>query len=124
MSYKRLGELEAELRQEVAELFALAEKVEKGEVQVPEGLVAEDEIALRKERLTKLAEAKVVLEARAQERYEAEQAEYQAKLKEREEKARKSGRKPGGTKPQPPQPGPKDKDQYNFTDPDSAHHEE
>ena len=88
VSYKRLGELEAELRQEVAELFALAEKVEKGEVQVPEGLVAEDEIALRKERLTKLAEAKAVLEARAQERYEAEQAEYQAKLREREEKAR------------------------------------
>ena len=74
---------------------------------------------MRKERLTKLAEAKAVLEARAQERYEAEQAEYQAKLKEREEKARKSGRKPGGTKPKPPQPGPRDKDQYNFTDPDS-----
>jgi hypothetical protein len=119
VSYKRLGELEVELRQEVTELFALAEKVEKGEAQVPERLVPQDEIALREQRLAKLAEAKAVLEARAQERYQVEQAEYEAKLEEREEKARKSGRKPGGTKPKPPQPGPKDKDQYNFTDPDS-----
>jgi len=119
VSYKRLMELEVELRQEVTELFALAEKVEKGEAQVPEGLVPRDEIALRKQRLAKLAEAKAILEARAQERYQVEQAEYEAKLEEREEKARKSGRKPGGTKPKPPQPGPGDKDQYNFTDPDS-----
>jgi hypothetical protein len=124
VSYKRLGELEVELRQEVAELFVLAEKVEKGEVQLAEGLVPQDEIALRKGRLAKLAEAKAVLEARAQERYKAEQAEYKAKLDERvfrqaQQPARKSGRKPGGTKPQPPQPGPGDKDQYNFTDPDS-----
>ena len=119
VSYKRLGELEVELRQEVTELFALAEKVEKGEAQVPERLVPRDEIALREQHLAKLAEAKAVLEARAQERYQVEQAEYEAKLEEREEKARKSGRKPGGTKPKPPQPGPKDKDQYNFTDPDS-----
>jgi hypothetical protein len=69
--------------------------------------------------LAKLAEAKAVLVARAQERHEVEQTEYEAKLREREEKARKSGRKPGGPKPQPPQPGPGDKDQYNFTDPDS-----
>ena len=60
-----------------------------------------------------------MLEERAQERYEAEQAEYEAKLREREEKARKHHRKPGGRQPQPPEPGPRDKDQYNFTDPDS-----
>ena len=119
VSYKRLGELEAQLRQEVAKLFAVAEKAEKGDVQLPGGLVPQDEIALRQERLAKLAEAKAVLVARAQERHEVEQTEYEAKLREREEKARKSGRKPGGPKPQPPQPGPGDKDQYNFTDPDS-----
>ena len=119
VSYKRLGELEAELHREVAELFAVAEKVEKGEAQLPEGLFPQDEIALRQGRLAKLAEAKAVLEARAQERTRAEQAEYEAKLSEREEKARKSGRKPRGPEPQPHQPGPEDKDQYNFTDPDS-----
>ncbi len=119
VSYKHLGEIETQLHQEVAELFALAEKAEKGEVQLPEGLFPEDEIVLRQERLAKLAEAKAVLVARAEERYEAEQAEYEAKLREREEKARKSVRKPRGPKPQPPKPGPDDKDQYNFTDPDS-----
>ena len=79
VSYKRLGELEAQLRQEVVELFALAEKAEKGELELPGGLIPQDEIVLRQERLAKLAEAKAVLEARAQERYEAEKAEYEAK---------------------------------------------
>ena len=116
VSYKRVGELETQLRQEVAELFALAEQAEKGDLRLPEGLLPQDEITLRKERLAKLAEAKAVLEARAQERYAAE---YEAKLGEREEKARQSGRKPRGREPQPPQPGPGDTDQYNFTDPDS-----
>jgi hypothetical protein len=76
-------------------------------------------VTIRQERLTHLAKAKAVLEARAQERYAAEQVEYQAKLREREEKARTKGRKPGGRPPQPPQPGSRDQDQYNFTDPDS-----
>jgi hypothetical protein len=78
-----------------------------------------DELTLRQERLVKLAQAKAVLEARAQERAAAEQAEYAAKLREREQKARQSGRKPRGRPPQPPTPGPRDQDQYNFTDPDS-----
>jgi hypothetical protein len=119
VSYKRLGKMEEELRKEVEKLFAMAEKAEKGEVQLPEGLFPEKELALRKERLAKLAEAKAVLEARAQERYKVEQAEYEAKLREREEKSKKSGRKPGGTPPQPPDSKPGDKDQYNFTDPES-----
>ena len=119
VSYKRVEELETQLHQEVAELFALAEQAEKGDLRLPEGLLPQDEITLRKERLAKLAEAKAVLEARAQERYEAEKAEYEAKLGERAEKARQSGRKPRGREPQPPQPGPGDTDQYNFTDPDS-----
>jgi hypothetical protein len=78
-----------------------------------------DEISLRQERLENLAKAKAVIEARAQERYEAEQAEYEAKIKQREEKARRNKRKPGGRPPQPPEPGPRATDQYNFTDPDS-----
>jgi len=116
-SYKRLLELEAQLRQEVEELLALGEQADQ--VELPEGLVIEDEIAFRKNRLANLAQAKAILEARAQERYEAEQAEYEAKMRAREEKARQTGRKPRGRVPQPPTPGPRDKDQYNFTDPAS-----
>jgi len=66
-----------------------------------------------------LGTRKDVIETRAQERDEIEQADYQAVLKEREEKERVLGRKLPGRKPSPPQEGPRDKDQYNFTDPDS-----
>ena len=119
VSYKRLVELEIQLRQEVHELLELGEQADQGAQKLPEGLVVEDEIVLRKVWLENLSAAKSALEVRAQERYEVEKAEYEAKLREREEKARRNGRKPGGHPPQPPIPGPQDKDQYNFTDPDS-----
>jgi transposase len=119
VSYGRLIELEVALREEVARLFELGERTDQGEVSLPEGLVIEDEIAFRKERLENLAKAKAVLEARAKDRYEAEKAEYEAKVREREAKARKKHQKPRGKPPQPPQAGPGKKDQYNFTDPDS-----
>ena len=118
VSYQRLLELEIQLRQEVGELFVLGEQADQGDR--PAGRAGvQDEIAIREERLANLAKAKAVLEARADERYEAEQAEYEAKLREREEKARRQQRKPHGRPPQPPTPGPHESDQYNFTDPDS-----
>lgn len=120
VSYKRLIELEEKLRTEVNELFDLGERADQGEIQLPEGLVLQNEIAIREERLVNLAKAKAVLEERAKERYEAEKAEYDAKVREREEKARKNRHKPKGRPPLPPQEqGPHDKDQYNFTDPES-----
>jgi transposase len=117
VSYKRLLELEVLLRREVEELFKLAEAAEQSEL--PEGFDVNDEISIRQARLERFQEARKVLEARADERYQEELAEYQAKLREREEKARQSGRKPGGRPPQPPVEGPRYKDQYNFTDPES-----
>ncbi len=117
VSYKRLIELEAQLRQEVHALLTLGEQADQGERALPEGLVIADEVGRREARLVNLAQAKAVLEARAQERYQAEKAEYEAKLRAREEKARRKKRR--GRKPKPPQPGPRDGDQYNFTDPDS-----
>ena len=119
VSYKRLVELDTRLRQEVQTLLTLGEQADQGERALPAGLVIEDELTLRQERLANLAKAKAVLEARAQERFAAQQAEYEAKLRERAEKTRQKGRKPGGRPPQPPTPGPRDHDQYNFTDPDS-----
>ncbi len=114
ISYKRLLERESQLRTEVDKLFDLTEHAE-----VPEGLVIADEIAFRQERLANLAKAKAVLEARAQERHEAEQAAYEAKIDEREAKTRQTGRTPRGRPPTPPTRGARDKDQYNFTDPES-----
>ncbi|MEO6723921.1 MAG: IS1182 family transposase [Blastocatellia bacterium] len=117
VSYKRLLEMEVTIKREVEELFRLAEVAEQAEL--PEGVSVEEEIKFRQGRLERLAKAKAALEERAQERYQAELAAYQEKLRERERKAQDSGRKPGGRPPQPPQPGPHEKDQYNFTDPRS-----
>ena len=117
VSYKRLRELETQLQAEVEELFALSEQSDQREV--PDGLVVGEEIARREDRLARLAEAKAVIEARAKERAAAEQAEYEAKLALRAERERTTGRRPGGRPPTPPVPGPRDGDQYNFTDPES-----
>jgi transposase len=117
VSYKRLLEIEAHLRAEVEELFALAERLDERER--PDGMVVRDEIARREDRLARLAAAKAVLEARAQERLAAEQAAYTEAVRAREERARTTGRRPRGHPPTPPTPGPRASDQYNFTDPDS-----
>jgi transposase len=76
-------------------------------------------VARRQARLEQLALARAVLEARAAERYAAEQAAYAAKSAERAARAARTGKKPGGRPPRPPTPGPRPTDQYNFTDPDS-----
>jgi transposase len=117
VSYGRLLQMERHLSAEVEELIALGERADQEGL--PEGMDLEFEIELREERLLNLAQAKAVLEARAEERHEVEKAEYEAKLREREEKAKQTGQKPGGRPPQPPKAGPRAKDQYNFTDPDS-----
>ncbi len=114
VSHDRLLELEQQLRNEVAELLALGEQAD-----LPEGLDVVNEVALRQQRLGNLAEAKQILAARAKERAAAEQAEYEAKLLARQAKAQEIGHKLGGRAPQPPTPGPRPDDQYNFTDPDS-----
>jgi transposase len=117
VSYKRLLAIEAYLQAEVNELFALAEAADGG--QLPDEMNIQDEIERREQQLERLAEAKKVLKARAQARYEAEKAEYEAKMQVRAEKSAKKGGKPPGRPPSPPTPGPRDKDQYNFTDPES-----
>jgi len=119
VSYGRLIQMEAELRTEVGKLIEWGENADQGEILLPESLVIEDEITLRKKRLENLAQAKAVLEARAKERYAAEKAEYDEKVREREAKARKQRKRPRGREPRPPEAGPREKDQYNFTDPES-----
>jgi len=119
VSYARISELETQLHQEIEQLIELGKLSDDG-MALPSGLKINEEIIYRQERLENLSEAKVILEERAQERFEIEQTDYQAVLKEREEKERALGRKLPGRKPEPPQQeGPHDKDQYNFTDPDS-----
>jgi transposase len=115
VSYGRLLELEHELRAEVEAILAKAQQADSDEEMARLG----DEAARREERLDQLAQARAVLEARAAARYAQEQAAYEAKLAEREAKAKHTGKAPRSRVPQPPTPGPQTKDQYNFTDPAS-----
>jgi transposase len=115
LSYEHAGKIEVQLKAEVADLLAKAEAADRADI--PDGLSIPDELARREQRLQKLAEARVKIEARAKERFEREQAEYQAKLAARQAKA--TGRKPGGRPPQPPVEGPRPTDQVNLTDEES-----
>ncbi|MDL2226398.1 IS1182 family transposase [Deltaproteobacteria bacterium OttesenSCG-928-M10] len=117
MSYKYACELEKKLKLEVKRLMKLAESADESDI--PDGMNLPEELKIREARLSKIAEAKAEIERRAAERYEFEKNEYEEKLAEREKKARKKGRKPGGKPPQPPTAGPGEKDQMNFTDPES-----
>ena len=95
ISYKRLVALEVQLRAEVDELFRLAEQADQP---VPPGMVIADEIAIRQERLTRLAAAKTVLAAHAQERYATEKAAYDAKVRARAEKPHLRAANPVGVR--------------------------
>lgn len=117
LSYARANQIEAQLQAEVKELMALAAAADQADV--PDGMSVPEELARRETRLERIAEAKAAIEARAAERFVREQAEHEARLKAREDKAKKSGRKPGGKPPLPPAAGPGHKDQVNLTDADS-----
>jgi transposase len=117
LSYEHACKLEARLRSEVAALMALAEAADAADV--PDGMSVPEELARREDRLARIAEAKAAIEARARERFAHEQAEYEAKMRARAEKAKRTGKKPGGTPPAPPVAGPGPRDQVNLTDGDS-----
>ena len=117
LSYEHAGKIEAQLKAEVADLLAKAEAADQ--TGVPDGMSIPEELALREARLVKLAEARAKIEARAKERHEREQAEYEVKLAARQAKAEATGKKPRGKPPQPPAEGPLPTDQINLTDEDS-----
>ena len=117
MSYKYIQKLEKQLEEEIDKLLNLAEAKDESEKNLDLDILAE--IKLRKDRLEKIQEAKRVVEERAAERYEKEKKEYDAKMTKRKEKQEKTGKKPSGKEPKAPSNQPNEKDQYNFTDPES-----
>ena len=117
LSYGHAEKLEAQLQMEVAELLARAEAADAEPL--PEGLNLPEELARREARLQAIGEAKAEIEARAAQRFAGEQADYEAKVKAREEQSERTGKKPRGAPPTPPTPGPRAQDQINLTDPDS-----
>ena len=115
MSWGYANDLEKQLEQEVQHLLELAERAD-GESEGQSAFDIPEELQRREQRLAAIQDAKDKIAERAQERYEAEQAEYEQKLEQRREREAATGRKPRGRPPREPQAGPKDQDQVNFTD--------
>jgi transposase len=117
LSWEYANRLEAQLKQEVEELMRLAEEADQ--CSRPEEMDIPEELKRRDERLTAIARAKEEIQARAQARFEREQAEFDAKQAKREAHEKETGKKPRGKAPKPPVPGPQAKDQVNLTDEES-----
>ena len=126
MSYKRMNETEARLKQEIDALLAAAEKTDAEEdAQHGKDRRGDElpvELQRRESRLQKIREAKAALEQEAKEKAAQQRAETEQKLVEREEDERRTGKKKRGRKPEAPDPErakPEDTAQRNFVDPES-----
>ncbi|MGB7903401.1 MAG: IS1182 family transposase [Steroidobacteraceae bacterium] len=117
LSHGHIEKLEVQLKAEVQELLALAEQADQADI--PDGVRLPEEIKRREDRLAAMVLAKAKIAARAEERYQREKAEYDAKMARRGAKEGETGKKPAGKPPQAPQPGPRASDQVNLTDEDS-----
>ena len=117
LSHGHIEKLEAQLKGEVEELFALAESADQADI--PDVVSLPDENKRRQDRLAVMAAAKAKIAQRAAERYAREKAEYDQKMGNRSAKEVESGRRPGGKPPQAPEPGPKANDQINLADEES-----
>lgn len=117
MSYKRMKQLEKQLDCEIEQLITLGQeqdaKDDKISIDIP------DEIKRRKDRLTKINTAKKVIEQRRKEAYQEEKAKFDKNQEARKKYEKETGKKPRGKNPKEPSTAPQDKDQYNFTDPES-----
>jgi len=111
--YDRAAELIEQLELEVRELMEQAESTDRREEADEQSLPKE--LARHETLKTKLEQARARIEARAKKKAESEQADYERKVNEREQ--RKGSAK--GRHIKKPDPTPQDKEQENLTDPDS-----
>lgn len=126
MSYARMGEREAALKQQVAELLARAEATDDAEDaehgRDRRGDELPEDLQRAEGRLAKIRAAKAALEAQASEQAVKDAEEAKAHIAAREQKEKENGRRFGGKRPQVPDPDqakPAPKTQRNFTDPES-----
>jgi len=117
LSWGYANRLEGQLRGEVDELLKKAGAA--GDQEPVAGMKVGDEVALRQARLQQIGEAETELKARAEARYQLEKAAYDERQAQRREREQALGHRLGGRVPKPPEPGPCDSDQVNFTDPES-----
>jgi transposase len=97
LSHGRIEQLEIQLKAEVESLLAQAEQADQSAV--PDGMNLPAEIARRQCTTGSHGGSQGQDRGTAKARFEKEQAEYEAKLAHREQKAKESGKKPGGKPP-------------------------
>lgn len=116
VSYARAGELIQPYQQEIRGLTDKAEQIDN--TPLADGYRLPDEITRRADRVKALEEARRFMEATYEAQRQQLQAEYEAKLAERQQK-QAEGKNSRGRPPQPPSDQPPPKAQHNFTDPES-----
>jgi transposase len=126
MSYARMSEREAALRQQVAVLLARAQATDEAEDteygEDRRGDELPEDLQRAEGRLAKIRAAKAALEARAREQAVQNAEIAKARQAERERREQANGRRFGGQRPRVPDPEqakPAPKTQRNFTDPES-----
>ncbi|MBX9869870.1 MAG: IS1182 family transposase [Burkholderiaceae bacterium] len=118
LSYGHIEKLEKQFKDEVAQLMLMAENADQAPP--PAGMNLPEEIKRREDRLASMAAAKTVIEQRAKARYGREKSEFDAKMAQRAEKEKSTGKKTGGRLPKAPDATPRAEDQVNLTDDESA----
>jgi len=116
MSYGRMKQEDERLAKEIDALLAQAEQVDREEDSRfgnRRGDELPAELARRENRLKKIRQAKAALEERARVKAEEEKARQKPSQESQEPTPPAKGRKKSP-------PAPKDKDQYNFTDPTTS----
>lgn len=116
VSYKRAGEMIQKLELEVEQLIKKAEAADS--TPLDDGLSLPDEISRREDRKARLEAARKMIESQFEPKRKEKEAEYRAKMEDRERRKR-DGKPPRGREPKPPPSKPDAKAQVNFTDPDS-----
>lgn len=117
MSYARMEKSVVELEAEVRRLLTEAEatdKMEEGQYGQGRGDELPEELRFKQSRLSRIKEAKEILEREAR-----EQAQQQRLDQEKKRQDREVSGDPRGRQPKAPSEKPEGKAQYNFTDPES-----
>jgi transposase len=117
LSYEHAVRLEAQLKAEVQELFALAEAADQ--TPIPDGMSVPAEITRREDQIKAITQARTKIEARAKERYALEKAEFDTRMAARKAKETETGKKSRGKQPTAPTDTPSPQDQINLTDEES-----
>ncbi len=117
LSWEYANKLEQQIKDEITKLMDMAKTADASDDH--NTLNISEELKRREDRLTKIAQAKAEIEARAKARHEEEKKDYDEKVKAHQETEKETGKKARGRVPVAPVETPVATDQVNLTDNES-----